>query len=59
MNLDFLDYGLPVEPGNAEAVKIVAEFRKYCKSLNKKPSQLTKKELEEFYSREEQDDEMI
>lgn len=48
MNLDFLDEGLPVEHGNTEAPKVIAKFMKYCKSLNKKASQLTEKELKEF-----------
>ena len=50
MKLDFLDNGIPVEQGQFELVKNeVAKFRKYCESLNKPASQLTERELEEYY----------
>jgi hypothetical protein len=51
MNLDFLDNGLPIVPGQGGlAGEEIINFRKYCKSLGKTPSQLTMEELEKYYS---------
>jgi hypothetical protein len=50
MNLDFLDNGIPTVQGQEELAKEeIMKFKKYCKSLNKSASQLTKEELEEYY----------
>lgn len=50
MNLDFLDYGLPLEPDYSEDKgDDVTKFRKYCKELGKEPSDLTDEELKRFY----------
>ena len=49
MNLDFLDFGLPVESGHEEtATECVRKFREYCLSLGKRASELTEDELEKF-----------
>lgn len=50
MNVNFLDKGLPVVPGQEEIAKDeIAKFRKYCASLGKTASQLTEKELDDYY----------
>lgn len=50
MNLDFLDFGLPVVPGNEEAAsETMRKYREYCESLGKKRlCDLTEEELEDF-----------
>ena len=54
MNLEFLDNGLPVEWTDPEvASREIFEFRQYCASIGKKPSQLTKAELENFHKTRE------
>ena len=51
MNLDFLDNGIPVEPGNEKvAHESMRRFRKYCESLGKRACDLTEEELEKFRS---------
>lgn len=50
MNVDFLDKGTPLTAGQeAIAKEEIAKFRKYCDSLKKAASQLTEKELNEYY----------
>ena len=51
MNTDFLDKSLPIVPGQeSSASKELEKFRKYCKTLGKTASQLTKQELEKYYN---------
>lgn len=52
MNLDFLDNGLPIE--HNDSIDISAEiknFINYCKTIKKKPSELTEEELNAFYKK--------
>lgn len=50
VNTNFLDKGLPVISGNELLAKAeIEKFKKYCQSLNKEPSELTKEELVKFY----------
>lgn len=49
MKTDFLDNGIPVKSGKGDiAANSIKLFREYCKKLNKKPEELSKKELEYF-----------
>lgn len=50
MDLDFLDNGLPVEREDPEvASREILEYRRYCKSIGKRPGHLTQEELETFW----------
>ena len=52
MSIDFLDNGLPLVQGQENiAREEIEKFRKYCNSLKKNASQLTEKELEEYYNK--------
>lgn len=52
MNLDFLDNGLSLEYNeDADTSVEISEFLKYCKSIKKRPEQLTGKELKAFYEK--------
>lgn len=52
MSMDFLDNGLPLIQGQENiAREEIEKFKKYCKSLGKTASQLTEKELEEYYNK--------
>lgn len=51
MKTDFLDKGLPTVPGQeSNASNELEKFRKYCRTLGKTASQLTKQELEKYYN---------
>ena len=53
MSHAFLDKGIPVENGKSkEAAKSVKEFMRYCRELQKSPSELTKQELDAFRNKE-------
>ena len=49
-DLSFLDNGLVVEPTSDTDVSAeISKFIEYCRSLGKKPGQLTEEELQRFY----------
>ncbi|MBR2496533.1 MAG: hypothetical protein IKB66_04735 [Clostridia bacterium] len=49
MNLEFLDYGLPVDAENFEiASNEIAKFLNYCNNLNIAPKDLTQDDLVEY-----------
>ena len=48
-NLDFLDAGLPAEHNDNDVSHEISHFLEFCKNTNKRPEQLTDRELNLFY----------